>query len=598
MVATVPAGAAVGAFGPTVVVNSNAATDNVGTDYHNRETYPVAVAVGPERWLALWQSYAPLPGGGGGGEDQEIVRSISTDDGRTWSSMNALLADASFDERFAEYVPAAESDGADVAVVPMWYELTWPNDGGRRVGILRSEDQGETWSSLIQLSSTGSDNPPGDIATDGAGNWVAVFASDDSLGGTIGTDYDILFVSSSDNGLTWSAPAPVSSHAATDGGSWDIEPKVATDRAGTWVVAWECQGTGDAISSTTHDLGATWSAPAVVVSPASGYLGEFDIETDGAGNWLVASTTHGAWEAEETRTVRSTDAGASWGPKVYLGATGVTPDLIWAGGQWKVCFGTQAKALSSPDDDTDLVCANSVDGGASWSSLAVLNRQISTGAGSNAMARLAYDGAGGWLAIWQSEDPLDGSLGIDADIFAAAAHDDCPAAPAPDCTGTTVPARSTVRVQDKPAGSGGGDLAVWTMRNAESTALADLGDPTTATSYALCLYDQTSGVAELVHELDAPAGTGWTAIGAGYRFADKSRLSTPVTAVKLQADGDEVGRFRLKASGLTLAPPRLPLAQDTEVIAQLRNLQSGRCWEAVYSQASTNDATRFSARSD
>ena len=31
------------------------------------------------------------------------------------------------------------------------------------------------------------------MATDGAGNWVAVWQSNDSLGDTIGTDFDILY---------------------------------------------------------------------------------------------------------------------------------------------------------------------------------------------------------------------------------------------------------------------------------------------------------------------------------------------------------------------------------------------------------------------
>jgi hypothetical protein len=41
-------------------------------------------------------------------------------------------------------------------------------------------------------SDTGDDDYP-QVTTDGAGSWVAVWDSYDSLGGTIGTDYDILF---------------------------------------------------------------------------------------------------------------------------------------------------------------------------------------------------------------------------------------------------------------------------------------------------------------------------------------------------------------------------------------------------------------------
>src|SRR5262245_61502166 len=45
------------------------------------------------------------------------------------------------------------------------------------------------------------------LAGDGNGTWVAVWSSNDSLGGTTGTDYDIHFTRSTDGGLTWAAAA-------------------------------------------------------------------------------------------------------------------------------------------------------------------------------------------------------------------------------------------------------------------------------------------------------------------------------------------------------------------------------------------------------
>jgi len=47
-----------------------------------------------------------------------------------------------------------------------------------------------------------------ELTTDGAGNWVAVWRSEDDTGG-IGGDWDILFARSTDNGATWSAAAPL-----------------------------------------------------------------------------------------------------------------------------------------------------------------------------------------------------------------------------------------------------------------------------------------------------------------------------------------------------------------------------------------------------
>src|SRR5262245_39306376 len=53
---------------------------------------------------------------------------------------------------------------------------------------------------------TGHDATP-DLATDGHGVWVAVSQSTENLGGTIGSDTDIFFARSLNNGQTWSAPA-------------------------------------------------------------------------------------------------------------------------------------------------------------------------------------------------------------------------------------------------------------------------------------------------------------------------------------------------------------------------------------------------------
>ena len=53
------------------------------------------------------------------------------------------------------------------------------------------------------------------VTTDGAGNWVAVWFSNDTLGGTIGADNDILVARSTDNGATWTAPAPLNNSATT-----------------------------------------------------------------------------------------------------------------------------------------------------------------------------------------------------------------------------------------------------------------------------------------------------------------------------------------------------------------------------------------------
>ncbi|MCJ7510059.1 MAG: glycoside hydrolase, partial [Dehalococcoidia bacterium] len=75
------------------------------------------------------------------------------------------------------------------------------------------------------------------VTTDGVGHWVAVWQSTENLGGTIGHDWDILVARSTNNGATWTAPAALNTNAATDsGGDW--WPQVTTDGAGNWVAVW------------------------------------------------------------------------------------------------------------------------------------------------------------------------------------------------------------------------------------------------------------------------------------------------------------------------------------------------------------------------
>ena len=99
------------------------------------------------------------------------------------------------------------------------------------------------------------------MTTDGAGNWVAVWISWSDLGGTIGTDPDILVSRSSDAGATWTAPAALNSNAPTDSET-DAHPQVATDRAGRWLAIWSSMDSlGDTIGTDYDIFFATGTGP-------------------------------------------------------------------------------------------------------------------------------------------------------------------------------------------------------------------------------------------------------------------------------------------------------------------------------------------------
>ncbi len=108
-------------------------------------------------------------------------------------------------------------------------------------------------------SDSGGDGDP-QVTTDGAGNWVAVWHSRDSLGGTIGTDRDVLVSRSADAGATWTDPVPLNTNAGSDSDDDDYEPQVTTDVTGNWVAVWTSwDSLGGTIGTDTDILFATFS---------------------------------------------------------------------------------------------------------------------------------------------------------------------------------------------------------------------------------------------------------------------------------------------------------------------------------------------------
>ena len=134
--------------------------------------------------------------------------------------------------------------------------------------------------------------------------------------------------------------------------------------------------------------------------------------------------------------------------------------------------------------------------------------------------------------------------------------------------------------------------------------MATLGDPLTTSDYAFCLYDSNAGAWELVLEKAMPARASfkgaprWKASGSGFRYIDGGKRYGPVDSMSMRSGVAGKARLSLKASGVALAPPALPLDQDPSVVAQMLNTQTGVCWEAVFSTAKPNDVGRFKAKSE
>ncbi len=149
---------------------------------------------------------------------------------------------------------------------------------------------------------------------------------------------------------------------------------------------------------------------------------------------------------------------------------------------------------------------------------------------------------------------------------------------------------------------GGLDIRERLTWNWEGTGVAvgDFGDPTSATTYRLCLYDRELGVASVAGSTSAPAGgqcgsrNCWKAKpGKGFQYTDRAGTPDGTTKLKLSATAAGTGKIKLTAGGAALTVPGLPLLQDTDVVAQLLS-SNADCWQTTLeAPALDNDASRF-----
>jgi cysteine-rich repeat protein len=177
----------------------------------------------------------------------------------------------------------------------------------------------------------------------------------------------------------------------------------------------------------------------------------------------------------------------------------------------------------------------------------------------------------------------------------------CVGQPAPQAGCLTPPARHA-SIVIKKASSRAHDLAAWKWRGG-TTSLTDFGDPSGATSYTLCIYDQGGPGPRLTMSALVAAGglcagkPCWQPVGTkGFKYANSARTPDGVSSLTLESAGG-MGNISLAAKGANVPPPALPLTPT--VTAQLK-ASNGQCWEANYGapNVSRNDTAQFRAKSN
>ncbi|NUM55264.1 MAG: exo-alpha-sialidase [Candidatus Hydrogenedentes bacterium] len=422
-------------FSEPVALNSTAGGDGTAAD-----NTPDIASDGNGNWVAVWSSFNSL--GNTIGTDSDILVSTSTDNGSTWSATEPLNSNAA-DDAGSDSNPVVATNGAGVWIAT-WvttdsFEDTIGTDGN--ILFSRSLDNGATWSEVEFLNSnadsdTGADAMPC-IANDGGLNWIIAWHSNDTLGNTVGPDNDILFSRSSDGGVTWTNVATLNSNAGTDIGL-DANVSVATDKAGNWIAVWETNDPFGNTVGTDYDIffarssnnGQTWSAMAPLNSNAAGDTGNDRsprVAADTAGNcvavWHSNDTLGGTVGSDnDIFTTSSSDSGATWEPVKALNPNAdadTVADLNASvvsdnAGNWLVVWHGLQTARGG---DYDVFASASSNDGAAWSEVAVLYQGAEADIGNDRFARTATDGAGNWAVVWESTNSLGNTIGADNDIL-------------------------------------------------------------------------------------------------------------------------------------------------------------------------------------
>jgi len=420
------------------VLNDNATSDLSGDSGQD------IVTDGAGNWIVTWFSSENV--GGVSNSDLDIFVSTSSDNGDTWSSVATLNSNATSDSGLDARADIA-TDGAGFWVA-VWYSEE--NFGGiaetdRDIYVALSMDNGSSWSPMKLLNSNGNDDLGDDsypeIATDGRGNWVTVWHSDENLEGNSDGDHEIFVSTSTDLGSTWTTPALVNTNGNFDAGA-DLYPVLATDRRGVWVAAWHsnenlggiAESDRDIFSATSFDNGATWSDPILVNTNGnfdSGRDNYCTIDTDGEGTWIVA------WDSNENLgSIAETDLDILYAISTDNGATWSAPALINSNGNSDIA-GDETVSIAADDNenwvatwrsnedlseirggiDTDIHFSTSADNGATWSATQILNTNGFFDIGNDFDPFVATDGARKWVTVWRSTENIDTFIDDDLDLF-------------------------------------------------------------------------------------------------------------------------------------------------------------------------------------
>ena len=299
----------------------NTAVNVDGIDNENENEFRASpvISANADRVIVVWSE---SNSGSGASTDQDIVYSISTNDGTSWSDFDDI----------SEHYYEADSGSPSMATSGDYLYLVYVdngdldqendpngNDASARDGdvfFTRSDDEGETWDSTTVLSSFEADGETDvdytsttlqyrpDVSASGTNVHVS-WSDYNSYEGT----YSIYYSNSDDRGITWSTPIKLDD--SSSGGRYGVT--IASnddDVVAAWIDTWNY----DIYTASSDDSGASWTSPQMIESADSSlsYMPEI-IFNEGKFHLVWTSTATG----ESVQYTSSTD-GVNWEDTVFI----------------------------------------------------------------------------------------------------------------------------------------------------------------------------------------------------------------------------------------------------------------------------------------
>lgn len=192
----------------------------------------------------------------------------------------------------------------------------------------------------------------------------------------------------------------------------------------------------------------------------------------------------------------------------------------------------------------------------------------------------------GTLDALCAEDCDDGNLDPGDGCDANCRFEPCGPYPVAGCRGVTVAGKAAAQVIKRLNPEK--NRLQWKYLPGQTTPKADFGDPTTATSYQFCIYEEVGGDPRLSASYSIPAGgicgtaPCWKPSSSGFKYSNKAHTPQGIAGLTLK-QGISPGKTKiiLLGKGDNLPVPVLPFIQGPDVVMQLK-ASNGVCWETRY----------------